>query len=130
MTKVTEAIPQQSVGGAADTAKTVTAVVLVLAGVAGFYLLGARSEWIRWLAVVAGLALAVVVFGTSASGKGVWQFVMESRQELRKVIWPTRQEAGVTTLAVFMFVILAGAFFWALDVFLSWATRYLTGQGG
>jgi preprotein translocase subunit SecE len=56
--------------------------------------------------------------------------VVESRVELRKVVWPTRQETGMTTLAVFVFVIVAGTFFWVLDVILSWATRTLTGQGG
>jgi preprotein translocase subunit SecE len=127
---MTEAVPQQGVGGAADTAKLVAAIALVVAGIAAFYALRAQSDWVRWLAVVAGIALAVLLFSTTASGKGVWQFVLESRQELRKVVWPSRQETGVTTLAVFMFVILAGVFFWALDVFLSWATRYLTGQGG
>jgi preprotein translocase subunit SecE len=125
-----EVVPQQGAGSTADTARLIAAVALVLAGVAAFYLLNAQPEWVRWLAVVAGLALAAVVFATSATGKGFWQFVLDSRQELRKVVWPTRQETGVTTLAVFMFVILAGVFFWALDVFLSWATRYLTGQGG
>ena len=127
---MSEAVPQQGAGGAADTAKLVAAVLLVLAGLVAFYVMRTQSDWIRWLAVVAGIVLAVAVFGTSASGKGVWQFVLDSRQELRKVVWPTRQETGVTTLAVLMFVILAGVFFWALDVFLSWATRYLTGQGG
>ena len=127
---MTEAVPQQGVGGGADTAKLVAAIVLVVAGIVAFYVLRAQADWVRWLAVVAGIVLAVLLFSTTASGKGVWQFVLESRQELRKVVWPSRQETGVTTLAVFMFVILAGVFFWALDVFLSWATRYLTGQGG
>jgi preprotein translocase subunit SecE len=127
---MSEAVSQQGAGGAADTAKLVAAVLLVLAGLVAFYVLRTQSDWVRWLAVVAGIVLAVAVFGTSASGKGIWQFVLDSRQELRKVVWPTRQETGVTTLAVFMFVILAGVFFWALDVFLAWATRYLTGQGG
>ena len=127
---MTDAVPQQGAGGAADTAKLVAVVVLVLAGIVAFYVLRAQADWVRWLAVVAGIALAALLYSTTASGKGVWQFVLESRQELRKVVWPSRQETGVTTLAVFMFVILAGVFFWALDVFLSWATRYLTGQGG
>ncbi len=74
--------------------------------------------------------LAVVVFGSSARGKLVWQFVQDSRQELRKVVWPTRQETTTTTMVVFAFMIIVGLFFWGLDLFLSWATRFLTGQGG
>jgi preprotein translocase subunit SecE len=125
-----EAVPQQGAGGGADTAKLVGAILLVIAGIAAFYLLNAQSQWLRWGAVVAGVALAVAVFGSSTNGKDIWQFVLDSRAELRKVVWPSRQETGVTTLAVFLCVIFAGVFFWLLDVFLSWATRLLTGQGG
>jgi preprotein translocase subunit SecE len=125
-----EAVPDHSAGGGADNAKLVVAILLVLGGIAAFYVLSARADWMRWLAVVAGVALAIVVFGSSARGQSFWEFVVESRVELRKVVWPTRQETGMTTLAVFLFVIVAGTFFWVLDVFLSWATRMLTGQGG
>jgi preprotein translocase subunit SecE len=125
-----EAVPEHSAGGGADNAKLVVAILLVLGGIAAFYVLSARADWMRWLAVVAGVALAIVVFGSSARGQSFWEFVVESRVELRKVVWPTRQETGMTTLAVFLFVIVAGTFFWILDVFLSWATRMITGQGG
>jgi preprotein translocase subunit SecE len=125
-----EAVPDNNAGGGADTAKLVVAVVLVLGGIAAFYVLRAQADWVRWLSVVAGVVLAAIVFGASASGQAFWAFVVESRVELRKVVWPNRQETGMTTLAVFLFVILAGTFFWVLDVFLSWATRMLTGQGG
>jgi preprotein translocase subunit SecE len=125
-----EAVPQHGAGGGADTAKLVVAILLVIAGIAAFYVLNAQAQWLRWAAVVVGVALAVLVFGSSTNGKGFWQFVLDSRSELRKVVWPSRQETGVTTLAVFLCVIFAGVFFWLLDVFLSWATRLLTGQGG
>jgi preprotein translocase subunit SecE len=125
-----EAVPDHSAGGAADSAKLAVAIVLLLGGIVAFYALHSQPDWQRWLAVVAGVVLGVVVFGLSQRGRSFFEFVIESRVELRKVVWPTRQETGMTTLAVFVFVIVAGTFFWVLDVFLSWATRMLTGQGG
>jgi preprotein translocase subunit SecE len=125
-----EAVPDHSAGGAADSAKLAVAVVLLLGGIVAFYALHSQPDWQRWLAVVAGVVLGIVVFGLSQRGREFFEFVVESRVELRKVVWPTRQETGMTTLAVFVFVIVAGTFFWVLDVFLSWATRMLTGQGG
>ena len=106
------------------------AVALVVAGVAGFYVLGGQPSWQRWLVVVAGLLAGVGVFAVSSSGKGFWQFVLDARNELRKVFWPGKQETWMTTAVVFGFAIVAGLGFWLLDLFLAWATRHLTGQGG
>jgi preprotein translocase subunit SecE len=122
-----EQVTETDVG--VDNAKLVASILLVLAGIVAFYVLHAQADWLRWLAVVAGVALAVVVFGSSARGRTFWQFMTDARQELRKVVWPTRQETTMTTAVVFGFVIIAGLFFWGLDVFLSWATRLLSGQG-
>ena len=96
-----------------------------------YYLLGSHAAWLRWVAVVAGLAVAALAAGVLA----LWQRVpasscVSARVELRKIVWPTREETGMTTLIVFVFVAIAGVFFWGLDLLLAWATRALTGQGG
>ena len=103
---------------------------LLLAGVAGYYVLEAQPGWMRWASVVAGLAAGALVFGLSAGGREFWQFMLDSRSELRKVFWPTRNETWITTAVVFGFAVIAGLFFWGLDLILAWATRALTGQGG
>ena len=103
---------------------------LLLAGVAGYYVLEAQPGWMRWASVIAGLAAGALVFGLSAGGREFWQFMLDSRSELRKVFWPTKNETWITTALVFGFAIIAGAFFWLLDLFLAWATKLLTGQGG
>jgi preprotein translocase subunit SecE len=116
--------------GAADKAKATVAILLVIAGIAGYYVLAAQPAWQRWLAMAGGLVLAVVVFGWSQYGRSVWQYAMDSRIELRKIVWPNREETGKMTAVVFIFVVIAAVFFWILDLGLAWATRALTGQGG
>ena len=116
--------------GPADQAKLAVAIVLALGGVAGYYVLASQSIWLRWSCVVAGLLLAALLLVFTLYGRRFRAFVEAARVELRKVVWPARDEAGKTTLAVFIFVAVASVFFWALDFFLAWATRYLTGQGG
>jgi preprotein translocase subunit SecE len=125
-----EQVQQQGAAGGADKALLAAAVILVVAGVAAYYVLVAQPGWVRWLSLVAGLVLAAAVFGVSASGRAFWRFVLDSRIELRKVVWPTRQETFQMTAVVFGFLAVAGLFFWVLDLFLAWATRLLTGQGG
>jgi preprotein translocase subunit SecE len=110
--------------------KLAVAILLSVAGIAGYYVLGAQAAWLRWLAVAAGLVLAIVVIALSRYGSALQQFMADSRVELRKIVWPNRQETGMTTLVVFVFLIIAGVFFWGLDLALAWATRALTGQGG
>jgi preprotein translocase subunit SecE len=115
--------------GTADKAKLTVAVLLALAGVVGYYLLANQPGWQRWLAVVAGLAAGAVVAAFSYYGTEFRRFVELARVELRKIVWPARQETLQTTVVVFGFVIVAGVFFWALDLVLAWATKFLTGQG-
>ena len=116
--------------GTADKVKLVAAGLIVAAGVAGYYLLANQPSWLRWLAVIASLVLAALVAAFSRYGIEFRRFVELARIELRKVVWPTRQETLQTTAVVFVFVIIAGVFFWLLDLALAWATKELTGQGG
>jgi preprotein translocase subunit SecE len=106
------------------------AIALVLAGVVAFYLLSSQAPWVRWLVVAAGLVAGLGVFALSGAGRDFRQFAIDARNELRKVVWPSKNETWMTTAVVFGFAVVAGLFFWALDLFLAWATRLLTGQGG
>jgi preprotein translocase subunit SecE len=116
--------------GRADKVKLAVAVLIVIAGVVGYYVLAAQPSWLRWLAVAASLVLAGVVVAFSHYGTQFRRFVELSRIELRKIVWPTRDDTLKTTAVVFGFVIIAGLFFWGLDWVLALATRFLTGQGG
>jgi preprotein translocase subunit SecE len=121
---------RQTEAGKTSSAPLWIAAVLVLAGVAGYYVLSAQPTWVRWLSVLGGFVAGALVFGLSPMGREFWQFVKDARNELRKVFWPTRNETWMTTLVVFGFAVLLGIFIWFLDLFLAWATRLLTGQGG
>ena len=112
----------------ADNAQLTVAILCLVAGIAGYYLLD--NLWLRWGSVVAGLALGGVVVALSGYGRRLWAFSESARVELRKVVWPTQDETRKTTLAVFVFVTIAGLFFWLLDLVLAWATRFWTSPGG
>jgi preprotein translocase subunit SecE len=115
--------------GTADKVKLTLAILIVIAGVTAYYLLPLEYGWMRWGAVVASLVLGAVVLWFSWYGRQFLQFVELARVELRKVVWPTRDETLKTTAVVIAFVAVAGVFFWLLDLVLAWATRTLTGQG-
>ena len=113
-----------------DTLKLVLAVAFLVGGIVGYYYYEDESILLRVAGVLAGVVIAAVLAMLTDKGRELWRFIQGSRIELRKVIWPTRQETLQTTLTVFVFVFILSIFFWGLDFFLLWATRLLTGQGG
>jgi preprotein translocase subunit SecE len=114
---------------ALDAAKLVAGVAILAAGVAGFYLLSTLPIWLRWIIVLAALVVGMLVGLQSQQGKTLWAFVQAARVELRKVVWPNRQETMQVTLVVFVMVIVLGLFFWGLDTLLALLTKWLTGYG-
>jgi preprotein translocase subunit SecE len=80
--------------------------------------------------VLVSLGLGILVALQSAQGQAFWQFVQGSRVELRKVVWPTREETMKTTLVVFAAILAMGIFFWVLDWILGAVTSALTSRGG
>jgi preprotein translocase subunit SecE len=83
----------------------------------------------RVLALLALVAVALGVMFTTQLGQGIWSFLRDSRNEVRKVVWPTRQETVQTTLLVIAMVVLVGIMLWLMDILLRWAVMLLTGQG-
>jgi len=113
-----------------DTIKLIAVVVLLIAGVVGFYYFGSQPLWMRLGGLLVVVAAALFVAVQTAVGRQVWGFVSESRAEVRKVVWPTRQETLQTTLVIFVAVLVTALFLWGVDSLLFMAVRYLTGQGG
>ena len=120
---------QSSSFSALDTAKLVAAIAILVGGIAGFYLLDQYPAAVRWLLVLVAVALGIFVALQSAQGRELAQYVQGSRVELRKVVWPTRDETWKMTLVVFTAIVIMALFFWALDMLLGFITRSLTGQG-
>jgi len=110
----------ETVSTGADKAKLALAVALVIAGVAGFYLLGKQGQVAQWGALVVGLAAAFVVFMTSEPGKEFMAFGRDSWKEVKKVVWPTRKEAIQMTLYVVGFSVIMALFLWLTDKTLEW----------
>jgi preprotein translocase subunit SecE len=113
-----------------DTVKLVLALVMLTAGVSGFYLLEQYSQIIRVLGLLAMVVVAVLIVLQTAVGRNVWKFAADARTEVRKVVWPTRQETIQTTLIVMFVVLLMGIFLWLVDMMLLSIVKTLTGQGG
>jgi len=110
----------QTVVSPLDKAKVAGAAVLVIAALAAFYLLGAQGALVQWVALLAGIAAAVVVFLMSEPGKELVAFGRDASREVRKVVWPSRKEAGQMTLYVFVFVVVMALFLWLTDKTLEW----------
>jgi preprotein translocase subunit SecE len=113
-----------------DTFKLVIAIAILLAGIGGFYYYVDESLLYRVLGLVAMVIAAAGIAFTTSTGHAILSFGRESRAEVRKVVWPTRQETVQTTLMVVVAVILLGIFLWLVDMVLLNAVQLLTGQGG
>ncbi len=110
-------------------------------------------NWLRWLVVVALIAVGVVgnsyyseapllyrvvallalglvtlwVAINTAQGSVLWETVKESQTEVRKVVWPSRQETNQTTLIVVVLTIIMAIILWGLDTFLGWIASLIIG---
>ncbi len=113
-----------------DILKHVLVAALVVGAIGAFYYYSEFSLLYRVLGLVAVMAISAGIFLTTAVGKSLWVFMLEAKQEVRKVVWPTREETMRTTLLVFGMVFIVGFILWLLDMFLFWGVKLLTGQGG
>ncbi|MGR9088237.1 MAG: preprotein translocase subunit SecE [Gammaproteobacteria bacterium] len=115
----------------ADVVKQVFSVIFIVAGVAAFYYFSEEVQLLyRVLGLVATVVVALGLILTTEMGQGIWSFILESKIEVRKVVWPTRDETTRTTMLVFAMVFIVGLILWLLDMFLFWGVRLITGQGG
>jgi preprotein translocase subunit SecE len=110
----------ETVNTTADKAKLGIAIALVVAALAGFYLLGKQGPAVQWAALLLGLVAALVSFFSSESGRQLTAFGRDAWREVRKVVWPARKEAMQITAYVFGFVLIMALFLWLTDKTLEW----------
>lgn len=112
-----------------DKIKLLLAVLLVLAGLAGFYLLGDYPMIVRVLSVLGGLVAGAVLARFTVAGQRFAGFARESWVEAGKVVWPTRKETLQSTAVVLAFVVTMAIFMWLVDSGLGWVMKLALGRG-
>jgi len=126
---VNSRVEQSKAASTADIAMYAVAVLLLVGGVFAFYWFdGQWSTTLRIAAVVGGLVAALVVFMLSAKGRETREFLSESRFELRKVVWPTRQEATRLTWVVAAVVVVISLIMAGFDAIVQWGIKLLLGN--
>lgn len=110
----------ETVNTGADKAKLAGALVLLVASIAGFYLLSKQGPLAQWGVLLVGVVAAAATFFVSEQGKQLLAFGKDSWKEVKKVVWPTRKETLQMTLYVFAFVVVMALFLWLTDKTLQW----------
>ena len=119
---------ETSESGVLDIIKLLLAAGVLVGGLYSYYYFLEVSLPLRVLMVLGGTAAGITVGMTSTQGQRLWAFIQGARIEIRKVVWPTKQETTQTSIAVFIFTFIMAMFFWGLDSFLLWLTRTLVGS--
>ena len=109
-----------------DTLKLMASASILFASIVSFYYFSEVSVLIRALVIIFSLVISLLIFFRTQRGIIFWEFLQGSRIEMRKVVWPTKQETIQTTLTVFIFVLILGIFFWLLDFILLYITTSIT----
>jgi preprotein translocase subunit SecE len=110
----------ETVTTGADKAKLAVAGLLVIGAVVAYYMLSQQDLWLRIVALIVLLIIAVGTFFTSEPGKQLIAYGQDSVREVRKVVWPTKKEAMQMTGYVFAFVVVMALFLWLTDKTLEW----------
>ncbi len=121
---------QKAGSSSKDTAFLVVALAALLGGMFAFYFFeGQLNTFLRTLILLVAVAVTLAAAYQSTLGRSLWGYVLGSRVELRKVVWPTRQESIQTTVMIAVVVLVMALLLWGLDSLLLWGVETLTGRG-
>ena len=110
-----------------DAFKWVLVLAVVAAGVVGNSIYSAQPLLYRVLALLALGCIALVIAYNTAKGNALWRLLQESVVEVRKVVWPSKQETNQTTLLVVAVVIVMALVLWGLDTIFGFAASRIIG---
>ncbi len=109
-----------------DTIKLLIAITILVGGIVGYYHFIEYETIYRVLGLLAAVALAILFVFQTAKGKALWHFTGASKAEVRKVVWPTRQETIQTTLVIMVVVLITSVFLWGVDSVLGVIVKSIT----
>ena len=110
-----------------DLLKWLVVVLLVAAGVVANSYYSDQSLLYRVVGLLVLAGVAGYVAYLTEKGKAFFVQLKEAKNEVRKVVWPTRQETWQTTLMVVAVVLIVGLALWGLDSLLSWIVSAVIG---
>ena len=113
---------------AGDILKYVLAALIAAGGIAVFYLVPQWPTPVRGIVVAFGFAAALGVIALTALGHRGKDFLSESLFELRKVVWPTRNEATRITAVVLVVVVIISLVLSLFDWIIAAAIKWLLGN--
>ncbi len=109
-----------------DLIKWLVAILIFAAGTISFYIFPELSVLVRVGILLIALGVAVFIALTTEKGRSIWRFGKDAEIEVRKVVWPTRQETTQTTLIVIAMVIVMALLIWMVDSILFWIVKTVT----
>ena len=112
-----------------DSVKWILSILLLVGAVFGNYYFANESALFRALGVVAAVILAGFIAAQTEKGKNTIVFAKEARTEIRKVVWPTRQDATRLTIIVLIATVIMSLVLWGLDSLLFELVGLVTGYG-
>jgi preprotein translocase subunit SecE len=113
-----------------DSFKWLLVIFLLGGGLFGFYYFAEHSLLVRVISLLAIASLAIWIALATEKGRQTKEFLREAHLEVRRVVWPTRQETVQMTGIVLVMVLIVSLIIWVVDSILMWMVRYFTGQGG
>ena len=113
-----------------DKIKLFIALAILSAGIVGFYYFVDQPSLFRVVGMLVAGGISVAVIMQTAVGRSIWGFAKSSRNEVRKVVWPTRKETMSATMIIAVLVSVVGLLLALLDYLLVHVVQFITGQGG